>query len=142
MLRGRGFSMRATLIERIVRSNKVQKMAGFITKRGRGIVRSVPTEAEASKKSPERGRPLGAVGCAGRIEAIHNQHNRLLVAVAQRPPRNKKGDAKIRQLRLSYSAADASSPETKNAETEQAESGGFGNSRSPRAPISRMVANS
>jgi hypothetical protein len=33
--------MRATLIERIVRSNKVQKMAGFITKRGRGIVRSV-----------------------------------------------------------------------------------------------------
>ena len=41
MLRGRDFSMRATLIERIVRSNKVQKMAGFITKRGRGIVRSV-----------------------------------------------------------------------------------------------------
>jgi hypothetical protein len=139
VLRGRGFSMRATLIERIVRSNKVQKMAGFITKQGRGIVRSVPTEAEASKKSPERGRPLGAVGCAGRIEAIHN---RLLVAVAQWPPRNKKGNAKIRQLRLSYSAADASSPETKNAETEQAESGGFGNSRSPRALISRMVANS
>ena len=67
MLRGRGFSMRATLIERIVRSNKVQKMAGFITKRGRGIVRSVPTEAEAPKKSPERARPLGAVGCAGRM---------------------------------------------------------------------------
>ena len=41
MLRGRGFSMRAILIERIVLSNKVQKMAGSITKRGRGIVRSV-----------------------------------------------------------------------------------------------------
>ena len=47
MLRGRGFSMRAILIERIVLSNKVQKMAGFNTKQGRGIVRAkgAPTEA-------------------------------------------------------------------------------------------------
>jgi hypothetical protein len=49
VLRGRGFSMRAILIERIVLSNKVQKMAGVITKRARGIVRAkrAPTEADA-----------------------------------------------------------------------------------------------
>jgi hypothetical protein len=41
VLRGRGFSMRAILIERSILSNKVQKRAGFITNRGRGIVRSV-----------------------------------------------------------------------------------------------------
>jgi hypothetical protein len=35
VLRERGFSMRAILIERIVLSNKVQKMAGSITVNGK-----------------------------------------------------------------------------------------------------------
>ena len=62
MLRGRGFSMRAMLMERIVLSNKVQKMAGVITKAGRGIVRLVSGAGDQKIRAPTETDALFTIG--------------------------------------------------------------------------------
>ena len=51
-LRGRGFSMRSMLMERIVLSNKVEKKAGLITKAGRGVARSVSGAGDQKIRAP------------------------------------------------------------------------------------------
>jgi hypothetical protein len=67
VLRGRGFSMRAILIERIVLSNKVQKMAGFS-----GAEASCVQCPASSKKGADRSRRLW--GCVVSYTADVSSH--------------------------------------------------------------------